>query len=447
VMHSVIEAVPGATEPDQQTMPEFDLDDIRTHGFLAKLTERLLEDPRWLMTPLRRFFPIVKLPLVNAFVVTCYDDVQELLSQDRVFDVPWKPYVLDLNGAHFLLSMDANEPYQQTQRRIMKVFRHDDVARTVTPLSAGYAEGIISASEGRLEAIENLISRVPVRICEDYFGVRIADDGVDAARCDEQRRDFAHWLIAMSTFTFGNPRDDSRYRKAAMAAGRRVHELVERRIREAKANPSGNDTILDRLIQTQDGPEPVEDRTIRGWLVSMMTGFVPTCTLASGRALEILMRNQDFREQCQAAARKGDDDLLQRCIRETMRFMPIFLGHQRICRRNYVLAQGTPRAKEIPAGEHVLASTWSAMFDPTRIVNPNVFDPTRPASNYMLFGFGVHSCVGVVIAEAQILQTMKALLKCPNLRRARGRKGRMEWLGQFPGRLWVQFDAKPSPVV
>lgn len=419
-----------------EALPVFDLDDIRTHGFVAKLIERWLENPLPLMALLRRFFPIVKLPYFNFVAVTRYDDVQELLSQDRVFDVPWKQYVRDLNeGQTFLLGMDVDAKYHQIQRKVMSVFRHEDVASIVTPLSRRYAEEVVKGSNGRLEVIEQLISRVPTRICEDYFGVRVVDAGANEALANQQRRDFAHWLIAMSTFTFGNPRNDLRFRRAAMAAGQRISDLVERSILAARAGSGPPDTVLSRLVSDS----ALDDLTIRTWLISMMTGFVPTCTLASGRAVEMLMRRHDFLERCQEAARNDDDDLLLRCIRETMRFMPIFLGAQRICRRNYVLAAGTPRAKQIAQGDHVLASTWSAMFDDSRIVDPYAFNPGRPPSNYMLFGFGVHACLGVVIAEAQILQTMKVLLKCRDLRRADDATGKMQWLGQFPGTLCLQF--------
>jgi hypothetical protein len=35
---------------------------------------------------------------------------------------------------------------------------------------------------------------------------------------------------------------------------------------------------------------------------------------------------------------------------------------------------------------------------------------------------------------------MRALLRRPGLRRAAGNDGKLEWLGQFPGRLVVQID-------
>ena len=80
------------------------------------------------------------------------------------------------------------------------------------------------------------------------------------------------------------------------------------------------------------------------------------------------------------------------------------------------------------------------MFDERRVDEPYAFNPDRPPSNYMLFGYGLHWCVGAFIAEAQIIQTMKPLLLKNGLRRAPGSAGRLELLGAFPEHLFVEFE-------
>jgi cytochrome P450 len=80
------------------------------------------------------------------------------------------------------------------------------------------------------------------------------------------------------------------------------------------------------------------------------------------------------------------------------------------------------------------------MFDPRRIVAPNTFEPSRPDDNYLLFGHGLHACIGEAMARAQITQTLKALLAKRNLRRAPGMRGRLRKLGPFPAHLEVAFD-------
>ena len=437
---------PGpAAAQSNGTLPRFDLEDLRNHGWRDKFLAWALHNPEWwLLAPLRRFFPIARIPFAKVVGVARYDDVQEVLKRDDVFRVPFAQHVMDLSDGHnFLLGMEANQEHCRMQRGIMEVFRHEDIAAIVTPLSAKLSEEILDSSDGELDAIEGLISLVPTRIIEEYFGVRVTD-----TNSDQDRRDFAHWMIAMNTFTFGNPDNNPRYRAAALAAKVRVSALIERRIEEEakKADPNPH-TVLGRLIALQRAdPTKIDAATICLWLIGMITGFVPTCTLGAGKALDELLSRPEFLKRCQAAASAGDDDLLQRCIHETMRFKPIFLGPQRACTRDYILAEGTPRATLIREGEAVLPSTWSAMFDARRIVDPYAFNPDRPASNYMLFGLGAHSCLGLHIAEAQVLQTMKALLRRKGLQRAPGKKGKLDWLGQIPGRLFVTFKVERGPV-
>jgi cytochrome P450 len=81
----------------------------------------------------------------------------------------------------------------------------------------------------------------------------------------------------------------------------------------------------------------------------------------------------------------------------------------------------------------------SAMFDPRKVERPYDFDPTRPASDYLLFGYGMHWCAGVFIAQAQITQTIKALLLRPELQRTRGASGKLHCDGGFPDHLSVNF--------
>jgi cytochrome P450 len=81
------------------------------------------------------------------------------------------------------------------------------------------------------------------------------------------------------------------------------------------------------------------------------------------------------------------------------------------------------------------------MFDERRVRNPEAFDPDRPAAEYMLFGHGLHWCIGAYIAYAQITQTFKPLLRRSGLRRAAGSAGEMHRLTLFPVHLTVEFES------
>jgi cytochrome P450 len=146
-------------------------------------------------------------------------------------------------------------------------------------------------------------------------------------------------------------------------------------------------------------------------------------------------------KEARAAAVAGDDYLLWRCLRETLRFKNFSLGPFRMCGPSgYTLGTGGRRPKRLRAGTGILASTQSAMFDSRSIAKPKKFDPQRAAEDYLVFGYGQHWCLGSFIAAAQITQTLKPLLLKQGLRRARGAAGRLQTITAFPAHLTVEFD-------
>jgi cytochrome P450 len=427
-----VAAGPASALPDIATAQSpFDLADLR-QNLIERLIQRLVDNPQWLFGILRRFRPIAHLPFTAWWIVTRFDDVQEVLAQDRAFPVPFGDKVKALDGGpNFLLGMEADADYWRYQKQIMQAFKLDDVATIVAPLAGEFAREIIDGSGGRLDAVQNFITLVPTKICEHYYGVPIADNAKVA---------FGQWTIAMSNYMFGDPTDKPAYRRVALAAGERVRPLVDRAILGAKAGAGSADTVLARLVEMQRaGAEGLTDEIIRTFLIGMITGFVPTNTMAAGHILEMLLRRPDFMRRSRAAALAGDDELLKRCLFEVMRFKPLNPGPMRNCVADYKIAAGTPRATRIRKGAKLLAATQSAMFDERRVTRPNDFNPNRPASNFMLFGYGLHWCVGIFIAEAQITQTLKALLLTKGLRRAPGRAGQLQLLGPFPEHLVVEF--------
>ena len=378
---------------------------------------------------LRRFAPV--LAFGNWAAVTRYEDVEDMLRRDSVFAVPFGPKIEILNdGPNFILGMANGPDYRALRAQTAAAFPASDNSEVIAPLAYRAAADLVAASRGRLDAIEDLITRVPTRVCEQYYGVAVAD---------EVR--FSQLAIAMSTFMFGDPTDNPVIRDQAIKAGNEFRPVIQAAIDSARSTPGPANTVTRRLLaeRTADG-QPLPDPIIASVLIGMITGFVPTNTMAAGHMLEMLLRRPDFMGEAAAAAREGDDDWLWKCLWEAFRFLPLNPGPFRVCGEDAIVAAGTPRARMLRKGTKLLAGTHSAMFDPRRIVRPNDFDPSRKADNYMMFGVGLHWCIGAPLAEAQITQTLKPLLAKRNLRRAHGAAGRLSKIGPFPAHLVVEFD-------
>lgn len=407
----------------------FDPRDLETPGLQADIIRWFLAHPQWWLAIVRNVCPNVRFKK-DWVLISRFDDVQEVLGLDDVFPVPFgdKVKLLD-DGPNFLLGMQDGEEYRRIQKDIMDIFAIKHIATIVTPEAARLSRNIVSASGGRLDAVEGLITLVATRVCESYFGVPVPEETA-----------FGQWTIAMSTFMFADPTNNPAYRRCAVAAGERLRALIDDAIAAERRASSPRNTLA-RLLARQAGNPYLTDAIVRSYLIGMITGFVPTNTMAAGHILQVLFKRKDMFAAARAAALANDDERLRRCLFEAMRFMPLNLGPFRVCARDYTVAAGSRRARTLKKGDNLLVSTQSAMFDERRVDRPWDFDPDRPAFHSMLFGYGLHWCTGAFIAAAQITQTMKALLVQPNLRPAQGDAGRMHFLGPFPQHLTVEFGS------
>jgi cytochrome P450 len=407
---------------------------LRQHPPMEKLLWWLLDDPRRLMGFLRCCWPIARVG--RYAVITRYDDVMEVLGNDRAFPVPFGPKFkeLDRKCENFLLGMECDEKYRAIHKSTMEIFRLADLPR-IAKLAANEAERLVAAANGEIDCIAGLLTQVPVHIVSKYFGITSGDP------------DFALQLMAMNFYSIPHLVVNPDVKPAAMEAARNhIGPLVDEAIFRAKSNPD-DATILGRFViaqelERQNNPGRkivLTDDVLRATLVGCILGFVPTNNRASGQIMEWLLRHRTIREQAEEAARSGDDDLLERILFEALRFYPINPGPFRDCSEDTTIAAGTRRAKTLRRDSKILVSTQSASFDPRRVARPNHFDPFRSSADTMRFGWGQHWCIGYAIARVQMTQTFKPLLRRGGLRRASGNRGKPAYFGGFFEHLFVEY--------
>jgi len=420
----------AAWRPASPASSSFDLNGMRSRPLGRAFVRLFVDSPQWWMRWLRKEWPIFRVPGLGLTVVTRFEHVQEVLARDQVFQTPFAHRMMELiTGPTFVLALQDGDDYRRQRGQLMHAFKLEDVAPRISDWSGDVAEAIVERSGGRLDAVEDLLTFVPTLLCRDYYGLDIRNPTL-----------FAQWTLAVSAYVFGWPwgqRD--RHTDTAKAAASGMREVIDESIRQAHRAPDPR-TIVGRLVALQGQPGGPSDDLIRAELFGMVTGFVPTNTIASAHMLEMLLRRRDMLELAQAAAAKDDDERLWRCLFEALRFKPINPGPYRVCARDYTIAEGGPDAKPIRAGSRLLVSTQSAMFDEQSVVEPERFDPDRPRQDSMVFGYGLHWCIGAFLAAAQITRTLKPLLKTRRLRRGDYGAARLERIGFMPVHLRVEFD-------
>ncbi|NUR87766.1 MAG: cytochrome P450 [Nonomuraea sp.] len=106
---------------------------------------------------------------------------------------------------------------------------------------------------------------------------------------------------------------------------------------------------------------------------------------------------------------------LANCVEECMRIDGASLGSFR-----YATADIALHGETIPAGALVLLSTDSAAHDETVFPEPETFVIDRPnADAHLVFGYGIHFCVGAALARLQLRTALEVLgRRLPELRLA-----------------------------
>ncbi|RUM99557.1 cytochrome P450 [Pseudaminobacter arsenicus] len=421
-----------ATQPPLEELPDFDIQRLRSKGLGARLTSHFLENPRWALALLRRFWPNLKIG--RFLLVTKSQDVRDILERQDEFETPYGSEMAEMaGGANFILGMRDGPAYRRMKSTVLSAFPVDEVEQMVRPIAARHAVEIMRGAAPGFDVVDGLLRVVPVRICRDYFGMLIDDE-----------REFGDWANALSGIFFADPFASPVVRELAVVAADRMTKAIDRSVEAVRAGRINAETPLGRLVAMLDAPSPLLSLgELHSIMMGMIAGFTPTNLLASANCLDVVLSRPEAQSAIETAVRAGDIEALDRAIREAMRFKPIWIGPFRYVTRDALIARGTSRERLIKAGTTVMPSTLSAMFDADAVSDPEMFDPDRPARDYLVYGHGIHLCIGAAIAKVQIGECFRALFAKVGVRRAKGRAGRLVRLGAYPQHLKIEFEQSP----
>ncbi len=395
---------------------------------LARLKSDPTFDPRELFANLRRSRPI---PVVgDTALVMRFRDVQEVLSRDEVFQVPYRSRTeVVTGGQNFLLGMQNSPEYERDLAHMRCAIRRDDLAR-IGSIVQRIAADLVREAGRTIDVVQALFRVVPSHLVEEYFGCPAPTDGRPS-----------DWAAAAFRFLFVDPDRDPVVERAAREAAAYLCSWLDLCIAERKARPSPRDDVLGRCLALQHSGLPgMDDLAIRANLLGMIVGALPTISKCCAHALDELLRRPEHLDRARRAAVADDDALLAAHVFEALRFRPHHPGLIRIAAQDYQLARGTSDSVAIPKGMVVFAVTQSAMFDETAVDQPDEFRVDRPPHVYMHFGYGLHTCFGQHLSRVQVPGILKALLRCHSIRRAPGEAGALRYDGPYPASMQLVLE-------
>lgn len=400
-------------------------------GFGARLLQLLLFDHgEILFSFLRAFKPILAFSIKGQPValVMRYDDVKEVFLADDAFPVSYATKLKMVTGNPFIFGMKDGPDYRRDHAALRNVILDEDIDAHLAPKTRAVAERVVAAANGCLDSVE-FVRQVTFEVLLEYFGVPKPTNG-----------DIEVWSTRLFQYICQVGDDPALHKDAAVYGNllrTHVHEVVNARA----SSGEDRDDVLGRCLKRQAaGEDGFSTERICTALVGLIVAGLPQPPAVLPKALEQLLQRSKILAEAQRAARNGDEAAVRRYMFEAMRFDPLTPFLPRNTVKDHVIAAGNRRAKTIERGRHVLFSFASAMMDERRVADPTRFDPNRPASAYLLFGYGLHQCLAKSICEKLLPIILMALLGKSNLARARGAEGRLIKQGAMAERLVVRFD-------
>lgn len=166
-----------------------------------------------------------------------------------------------------------------------------------------------------------------------------------------------------------------------------------------RANPG--DGLLGQLIR--DNGDVLSDRELAGLADGILTGGHETTAASLSLGALALMQSPDYF----AALGSADEPAVHLAVEELLRYLTVVqVAFPRFTRNEIRIGD-----VDIPANQMVLVSLSGADRDPVLGPDLEVFDPTRPATSHLGFGYGIHRCVGAELARIELRIAFPALAR------------------------------------
>ncbi|GGL13378.1 cytochrome P450 [Nocardia jinanensis] len=239
---------------------------------------------------------------------------------------------------------------------------------------------------------------------------QLIDGFADAGRA-ELNVDFCAAIPVLTiTGSFGVSVEQALEIRAALSRPDDIVEILRPIVAARREKPE--DDLISVLAQAElkgeDGKTTrLTDAEIYSFSVLLLTAGSGTTWKQMGIVLTALLQRPEVLD-----AVREDRELLRPAIEEALRWMPTDPMFSR-----YVTQDVDFHGVHMPAGSVLHLCVAAANRDPDRWRDPDEFDITRPLTPTFAFGGGVHVCLGMHVARAEMRVGINRLLdRLPNLR-------------------------------
>jgi cytochrome P450 len=362
------------------------------------LSEEYVLDPYPIIARLRIEDPVHFVPGIGFWMVTRYDDVRRLFTDENVTNDPraYEYFVPPPEGSfmrwaadHGLFSLPPEE-HARVRRLVSAAFTPRAIARMTAQVLEVVAQfaAPLRDRRGVVDLLAEFTDPIPNAVISRVTGV--AAPGGEEIRF----RELAQATIR-GFFTFGDP-------EARARGGEAFAELAEwvRQVANDRRRSPREDLITD-LVRARDRGDAMSDDEIVILIAALLGAGSETTAVGGLISMMALLERPDVLERL-----RGDRTLVPNAVNEILRYaFGAGFGLPRYAVRDFEL-----RGKHIRKGQLVLLSFVGAHHDPSVFPDPDRFDIERDTSDLTVFGHGPHYCLGVHLAQSELRGMVDAAL-------------------------------------
>ena len=316
-------------------------------------------------------------------------------------------------GEHSVLVLDGAEHLRQ-RRLLLPPFQGSAVADWRAVIAA-----VAEAEVDRWAPGSELVMRERMRvltfdvICRAVFGV------AEPERVERLREALLAVVDSSSLIMFleglrmdlGRWSPWGRFMRRLEAADALIYEEIERRRREPELEDRSD--VLSLLLRARDADgEPMSDAELRDELMTMLAAGHETTATGLAWAFDLLLHNPATMDRLRDELDGGDDAYLDAVVTETLRLRPVIDGAERTLK-----APRTIAGWDLPAGIRVYPAIALVHRREDLYPNAAAFRPERfleqgaKSYSWLPFGGGIRRCIGAALAQAEMAEVLRVVLR------------------------------------
>ncbi|MGH3846748.1 MAG: cytochrome P450 [Pseudonocardiaceae bacterium] len=317
-----------------------------------------------------------------------YADVHRAISEPEVFSSDIGR-VLPVGKMLSEGNLGRTDPPRHHQlRRLVGAAFSPKVVNGLAPRIAELTGELLDATGGsdEFDLVPTLAYPLPVTVIADLLGLPASD-----------RELFGIWADRLFGREVSDPTDPDLARQIDEATADILAYLREH-CRDRRSHPR-EDLISTLATVEADGERLTDTEVVNFSLVLLLAGHITTTALL-GNTVLCLDEHPDVLAELHA-----DRSLVPAAIEEVLRYRSSFTQVGRV-----TIAETELSGQVIPADAIVTPWLLSANRDEREFPGPDRFDIHRTANHHVAFGYGIHFCIGQLLARVEARVAVGVLL-------------------------------------